>query len=181
MLFMGEEWAASTPFLFFCDLTPSLAAEVRTGRARELAHFTGLSRMAFARTLMPDPAAASTFSASRLDWGETTGATHARTLEHYRRLLAVRRRDIIPLIPQITEATSIQGPSGAFSVEWHLQGNAGTLRLIANLADLPAPLVGRAAGRLLFSTHPEIRAMFANGELAPWSVLWLHEHPAGRG
>ena len=39
----------------------------------------------------------------------------------------------------------------------------------------PAPLPARAAGRLVFATHPGVRAIIAKNELAPWSVLWLLE------
>jgi 1,4-alpha-glucan branching enzyme len=181
MLFMGEEWGASTPFQFFCDLEPKLAARVRASRARELGEFNGRSR-ALARGAMPDPAAESTLVASRIAWSELRSPQHAQVLEHHRRLLAIRRRDIIPLIPQIQEATSIQAPSGAFSVEWRLRGGThipqGTLRVITNLGDRPAPLVGRAAGRLIFSTHPGIGAAFESGELSRWSVLWLLERDA---
>jgi hypothetical protein len=49
------------------------------------------------------------------------------------------------------------------------------LHLIANLADEPARLVGRTAGRLVYATHPNIRATVTKNELAPWSVTWLLE------
>ena len=62
LLFMGEEWAASTPFLFFCDFQGDLAEAVRDGRRREFAAF-------FDRVEdVPDPLDETTFVRSRLDW-----------------------------------------------------------------------------------------------------------------
>lgn len=172
MLFMGEEWEASTPFLYFCDLEPGLAARVRAGRCRELAHFAGVSA-AQAQALMPDPGAAATFERSRLDWSELDRPHHAGALEQHRRLLAIRRRDIIPLVPEITGSSYRLAASGAFAVEWSLAGKAGSLHLIANPTAHPAPLPGPAGGRLIFATHPDIRGTLGRNELAPWSVLWL--------
>jgi hypothetical protein len=54
-------------------------------------------------------------------------------------------------------------------------GKHSILRLLANLSEHPAPLPARPAGRVLFATHPGIRATLARGTLAPWSVLWLLE------
>ena len=50
------------------------------------------------------------------------------------------------------------------------------LHLLANLADRARALVvGRAAGRMIYATHPNIRATVTKNELAPWSVTWLLE------
>ena len=79
----------------------------------------------------------------------------------------------VPLIPEIRFATCSQLDSGAaVSVDWALAGGSA-LHLIANLADEPARLVGRTAGRLIYATHPNIRATVTKNELAPWSVTWL--------
>ena len=62
MLFMGEEFAASTPFLYFCDFGPELAAAVAAGRRREFQRFAAFTdEAAIAR--IPDPNAAATFEA----------------------------------------------------------------------------------------------------------------------
>jgi len=174
MLFMGEEWAAAVPFLYFCDLEPGLGGSVCAGRARELAHFMR-SSVACVRTLMPDPTEQVTCEAARLDWNELAAPEHARALDHHQRLLAIRRRDIIPLIPEIVRSSFQEGVGGAFAVAWQLRGEARVLHLIANLGDDPASMPGRAAGRLIFTTHPNVRGVLARNDLAPWSVLWLLE------
>jgi maltooligosyltrehalose trehalohydrolase len=161
LLFMGEEWGAREPFPWFCDYEPELAARVRAQREREVPG---------AR----DPEAAATYAAAQLDWGVLRQAAHARTLLEHRRLLAIRRRDIAPLLPHLHGARCTHpGRAGAFAVSWstHTQ----TLHVIVNLSRSAAPLPHRPRGRLLFATHPGIRATFARRELAPWSVLWLLE------
>jgi maltooligosyltrehalose trehalohydrolase len=89
LLFMGQEWAASTPFLYFTDLEPDLGRLVTEGRRREFADFPGFSDPA-ARERIPDPQAPSTFEASRLRWEEREQPAHARVLALYRTLLALR-------------------------------------------------------------------------------------------
>ncbi|HET9107274.1 MAG TPA: malto-oligosyltrehalose trehalohydrolase [Steroidobacteraceae bacterium] len=166
MLFMGEEWAAREPFPYFCDFEPELAQKVRAGRLREFAHFQGP---------IPDPCEADTFASAHLDWTRLTKPPHARMFDHYRRLLAIRRRDIVPLLPRIGGGACVAlDADGAFAVDWRLRDH-GVLHLLANLRDRSAPVVGRPAGRMIFATHPGIRAAISRNELAPWSVTWLLE------
>ena len=84
MLFMGEEWAASTPFPYFSHLGPDLGPYVTQGRAREFAA-TGWS------SPTPDPQAVETWRSAVLRWEELGEAPHARMLAWYRRLLELRR------------------------------------------------------------------------------------------
>ena len=171
LLFMGEEWGAPKPFPYFCDFEPELAARVREGRRREFAHFRGA---------VPEPDDPATFASARLKWTRLGEPAHARMFDHYRRLLAIRRRDIVPLLPRISGAACVAfDPGGAFAVDWRLRDD-GALHLLANLRDASAPLVGRPAGRMIFATHPGIRAALTRNELAPWSVTWLLES-AGTG
>jgi malto-oligosyltrehalose trehalohydrolase len=91
LLFMGEEWASSRPFTFFCDLAPPLDEAVRQGRRRQLAHYAEFGDPP-TQAEIPDPAAVTTFERSRLDWTERRRGKHAVWLERYRRLLAIRHR-----------------------------------------------------------------------------------------
>ncbi|HMR47675.1 MAG TPA: malto-oligosyltrehalose trehalohydrolase [Arachnia sp.] len=84
MLFMGEEWAATTPFPFFSDLGAELGPSVTEGRAHEFA------AMGWAEPT-PDPQAEATFRSAVLDWDERARAPHARMREWYRRLIAIRQ------------------------------------------------------------------------------------------
>ncbi|MDB6046868.1 MAG: malto-oligosyltrehalose trehalohydrolase [Gammaproteobacteria bacterium] len=174
LLFMGEEWEAPQPFPYFCDFEPELASKVREGRKREFARFEKFrDREGLAG--LPDPTDIATFRSACLDWSVLQQPPHAAALDHHRRLLAVRQRDIVPLIPKILAGTCIKlEASGAFAVDWRLD-DGGTLHLLANLTERAVPVVGRAAGRMIFATHPNIRAAMTRNELAPWSVTWLLE------
>ena len=92
LLFMGQEWAASAPFLYFTDHDEDLGKIVTEGRRREFRHF-----LAFvdpeARDKIPDPQAVSTFEMSRLDWSELEREPHASTFRLYRALLGLRRSE----------------------------------------------------------------------------------------
>ncbi|MFC7926557.1 malto-oligosyltrehalose trehalohydrolase [Microbacterium laevaniformans] len=87
MLFMGEEWGASTPWQFFTSHPePELAAATREGRKAEFA------RMGWDESLVPDPNDPATFERSKLDWSELDEPAHARLLSLYRALARLRAR-----------------------------------------------------------------------------------------
>jgi maltooligosyltrehalose trehalohydrolase len=87
MLFMGEEWAASTPWLFFTSFQdPALADAVRDGRRAEF------ESHGWAADDIPDPQDPATFERSRLDWAEPDKEPHHELLDWYRQLIALRRR-----------------------------------------------------------------------------------------
>ena len=93
MLFMGEEWAASSPFQFFTSHPePELGRATAEGRIAEFA------KMGWDPAVVPDPQDPQTFSRSKLDWSELGSGRHARTLAVYRELGALRRR-----LPQLTD------------------------------------------------------------------------------
>lgn len=86
MLFQGEEWAASTPFQFFTSHPePELGKATAEGRLAEF------EQMGWDPEVVPDPQDAATFERSKLDWDELRGERHARVLEGYRQLGALRR------------------------------------------------------------------------------------------
>lgn len=86
MLFMGEEWAASTPWQFFTSHPePELATAVALGRRREFASH------GWAEGDVPDPQDPETFVRSRLDWAELDKPEHREMLSFYQRLIGLRR------------------------------------------------------------------------------------------
>ena len=173
MLFMGEEWAAPEPFIYFCDFEPELAQKVREGRKREFAKFTRFGGEGTESP--PDPTDPATFEKVKLNWSTLHQPSHTGWHEHYRRLLAVRQRDIVPLIPEISGGRCVrQQQVGSFAVDW-TTNSGGVLHLIANLSDKTVPLVGKPAGRVVFATHPNIRGAVKRNMLEPWSVTWLLE------
>ena len=91
LLFMGQEWAASSPFQFFTDHHPELGTQVTEGRRQEFRAFAAFAD-AGTRARIPDPQAPSTFGSSRLRWKEIDDPAHAQVLRLYRRLLQLRTR-----------------------------------------------------------------------------------------
>ncbi len=90
MLFMGQEWSASTPFQFFTDHNPELGKLVTQGRRKEFQHFSAFRDPAV-RATIPDPQAASTFANSKLRWDELRKENHAQVLLLYQEFLDFRR------------------------------------------------------------------------------------------
>jgi maltooligosyltrehalose trehalohydrolase len=89
LLFMGQEWAASTPFQFFTDLEPDLGKLVTEGRRREFSEFPEFGNPDD-QPAIPDPQAPSTFEASRLRWEERSTPPHDYSLNLYRTLMILR-------------------------------------------------------------------------------------------
>lgn len=90
LLFMGQEWACSSPFIFFTDQEGELGRAISEGRQREFEHFAAFADAAV-RGAIPDPQSESSFARSKLRWGEREQPEHARVLALYRKLLSLRR------------------------------------------------------------------------------------------
>jgi maltooligosyltrehalose trehalohydrolase len=91
MLFMGQEWAASTPFLFFTDHHAELGSKITEGRRREFSAFAAF-RDPGSWEKIPDPQAMDTFLASKLNWAEADNPIGAIVMALYRKCLALRRQ-----------------------------------------------------------------------------------------
>jgi maltooligosyltrehalose trehalohydrolase len=147
MLFMGEEFDARTPFLFFCNFGPELAEAVTRGRREEFARFRDAPPQA-----IPDPNAESTFAASKLDRADATTPAGIASLAFHRHCLALRHRHIVPLLPRMESG-------GSFHVEvnelvrvgWR-SGAAYRLHFVANIASCVRSAVSLPAGRSIFAT-----------------------------
>ncbi len=92
MLFMGQEWAASSPFLFFTDHDEELGRRITEGRREEFRDFAAFQAPGAVERI-PDPQAAETFTQSRLLWEETSLPDQAGVLALYRACLALRHSD----------------------------------------------------------------------------------------
>ncbi|GAA0233445.1 malto-oligosyltrehalose trehalohydrolase [Saccharothrix mutabilis subsp. mutabilis] len=132
MLFMGEEWAAGTPWQFFASFPdPELAEAVRTGRRREFA------RHGWGESEVPDPMDPATVERSTLRWEELGVDQHRRVLELYRSLIALRRSRPELADPRLDRfRVDVVGDA--------LVLHRGSLRVVGNLGgaaevELPAP------------------------------------------
>jgi maltooligosyltrehalose trehalohydrolase len=90
MLFMGQEWNASTPFQFFTDHNAELGKLVTEGRRKEFSNFAAF-RDPKMREKIPDPQAETTFTDSKLRWEELRDAQHAAVLQLHREFLELRQ------------------------------------------------------------------------------------------
>jgi maltooligosyltrehalose trehalohydrolase len=175
LLFMGEEFGASTPFLFFCDFGPELAAAVTRGRQRDFQSFARFADRE-ARAAIPDPNLPATFERSKLDWRETRHPPHDQWHAFYRNCLHLRSTCIAPRLAGIA-------PSGAFAIErglvlhvhWTL-GDGSHLHLSANFDPNAPHRIGQPPGQVVYATEPE-DADARERLLLPQSVLCtLEEH-----
>lgn len=152
LLFMGEEWGETRPFLFFTDFHDALGDAVREGRRREFATFAGFADAA-ARALIPDPNARATFEASRIDWSRPASPEGTAWLDLHKRLLAVRAAEIVPRLKGMAPGAGevLRADASAVAVRWRL-GDGSRLSVAIALADeavaLERPLRGRPIFRL---------------------------------
>jgi 1,4-alpha-glucan branching enzyme len=167
MLFMGEEWGAAQPFPFFCDFKAELGEAVRQGRTREFARFPQFQDPAN-RSKLPDPTARETFLSAKLRWEDADRSAHAEWLGWYRKVIGVRRAEIVPRL------TNISGHSGRYEiiddlavcVQWRM-GDGSLLGLATNLKERPSVRFTPPPGRILWS-----EGVAQDGRLGPWSVIW---------
>ena len=142
MLWMGEEWGATTPWQFFTSHPePELARATADGRIAEFAeHGWGDE--------VPDPQDPATFQRSRLDWAQAGRPEHAAILAVYRRLIALRRREPALTDPRLDRVEVTYDEDAHWLCVWR-----GTLRVVVNLSQQPQVIpLDRATVDILFST-----------------------------
>jgi len=144
LLFMGEETASTTPFLFFTDHRDELAEAVREGRRREFAGFAEFADRA-KREQIPDPNAADTFTASVPQPNPFLGKERYAL---YQRLIALRMAEIVPrLVGSVAISAEVIGPK-AICARWKL-GDGAILIILTNLGPQTVAFDPQC-GRLLF-------------------------------
>lgn len=174
MLWMGEEWAASTPFQYFTDhQEPELADAVREGRRREFAHF------GWKPEDVPDPQSEETFRNSVLRWEELGAGAHARVLEWHRRLVRLRREH-----PELTdgrreEAAVAFGEPAEDRGGW-LRYTKGSITALFNFGGSPAELESGGAGVVL-AASPEGAVLARSGVRVPGDGVVIVRTGGGGG
>jgi maltooligosyltrehalose trehalohydrolase len=139
MLFMGDEFKATSPFLYFCDYEGELAAAITAGRRMEFAGFAAFSDDAV-REGIPDPNSRETFERSHLRWDQPQQSPHNEFQAFVAAALAVRHSQIVPLIPLIVPGTATYEVSNdVLDVRWPLNGGR-KLMLKLNCSGEPVPV-----------------------------------------
>jgi maltooligosyltrehalose trehalohydrolase len=174
LMFMGDEWAASEPFLFFTDHHGELADAVREGRRGEFADFA-----AFAdeekREHIPDPNDPATFEASRPAFDavylETdVGSDHRSWLELYQQLMTIRHQQIMPRLPGSHALGADVLAEGAVSARWRM-GDGAVLRIDLNLTEHAVTAPEWKNGSVLFETLPHAAELSRKGILNPYTAI----------
>ncbi|MDH6237370.1 malto-oligosyltrehalose trehalohydrolase [Cryobacterium sp. CG_9.6] len=164
MLFMGEEWAAGTPWQFFTSHpAPELGMATATGRIAEFA------RMGWDPSVVPDPQDPATFERSKLDWSEIDQPQHACMLRFYRELAALRHSNADVTDPRFSSTTVDYDETDAW-----LRLRRGRTQILINFAPV-AQLLPATAGEVLLSFatdgHPVVRTQADSILLAPHAVV----------
>ncbi|WP_336241974.1 malto-oligosyltrehalose trehalohydrolase [Enterobacter cloacae] len=157
LLFMGEEYGETNPFLFFTDFHGDLAKAVREGRAKEFTGHSGHDGD------VPDPNDEQTFARSKLDWHNVTTAQGKSWLRFTRSLLVLRHRYLVPLLRPggTVEGKIVKTAPGMVAVSWSFP--TGTLSLALNIGNKPVD-VPALAGETLFS-WPEAAEVLASNSI----------------
>ncbi|MFL6240125.1 MAG: malto-oligosyltrehalose trehalohydrolase [Actinomycetes bacterium] len=165
MLFMGEEWGASTPWQYFTDhQNEDLARAVRDGRRSEFAAF------GWDPADVPDPQDPATFARSCLDWTEPLRSPHRELLDWHRDLIVLRR-----LWPDLREGVRnrvrVRFDDDARWIVVH----RGDIVVACNLADASqsVPIEGDISGavpRVLLASAQPRHVSHKHVDLAPRSV-----------
>jgi maltooligosyltrehalose trehalohydrolase len=176
LLFMGEEFGAQTPFLFFCNFEKDLAAAVTAGRRNEFALFAKFSDPA-SREGIADPNAVRTFEISRLDWNTVAEPLHQEWLVLYRKLLALRCRYIVPhLSPACGIKANYEARGSKLTAEWNFSD--AKLTLLANLGTDSISAVTVPDSTIIYASEDvasedvQGNELPPPGALPPWSVVW---------
>jgi maltooligosyltrehalose trehalohydrolase len=160
MLFMGEEWGASTPFQFFSSHPePELARATAEGRKKEFADH------GWDADEIPDPQDPQTFTRSKLDWNEADAGEHAQLRRIYRDLIALRRSETDLADPWLDHMVIDYDEDQRWIVM-----NRGRLAVACNLGaeTVQVPITGEI---VLCSASPSVGANTA--EIQPYSFAIL--------
>jgi maltooligosyltrehalose trehalohydrolase len=147
MLFQGEEWAASTPFLYFTDHEDAaLGRAVSEGRRREFAAF------GWRPEDVPDPQDPTSWGRSRLDWGELDKEQHTQLLDWYRRLIALRRH-----LPALTDPRLDRVTTEFDDEDGRVVVRRGPVTVAANLGPRLLTLPRSSSAQALATSDPAIQ------------------------
>ncbi|MGH2769584.1 MAG: malto-oligosyltrehalose trehalohydrolase, partial [Actinomycetota bacterium] len=160
MLFQGEEWAAASPFPYFCDhQDPELAAAVSEGRRREFEAFGWSAEEIF------DPQDPDTFQQAKLNWAEIARSPHNEILAWHRALIDLRRR-----VPDLSNGGLGGTRAGADEATRTLLVERGSVAVAANFSEEPRRVAVRGGRRLLLASSDRVAIQGQKVTLPPESV-----------
>ncbi|MBV9491214.1 MAG: malto-oligosyltrehalose trehalohydrolase [Verrucomicrobia bacterium] len=167
MLFQGQEFAASTPFLYFADHVEWLAVKVAEGRAKFLKQFPSLSSPEVAERL-PSPESEETFQRCKLRNGERTEGVHAQVFQLHRDLIQLKKSDPVIAGSGRSGIDAQTVSQRAFVVRYFGKDSGDDRLLIFNLDHD-------------YEVRPAPFPLLAPPPKRNWTVLWTSEHPSYGG
>ena len=164
---MGDEWQASSPFLYFVDFVDdaALSNAVRKGRRNEFLRLKAFAN-AEAGAQIPDPTVMDTFARSRLDWSECRSPAHAHVYDECKELLSLRAKEIVPLLSKRFDGSSQEQRNDIIDVIWHFEGER--LRLILNLSQQTTHVSAGDDARIIWQSKG-VEADAKSITLPPWT------------
>ena len=168
LLFMGEDWGARQPFLYFTDYRDPLASAVREGRRNEFSEFAEFADPA-QRARIPDPNALSSFTDSQPLFAPQQDPVQQTWRDYYQALLKLRREHLVARLPGAHSERLSLFADGALAAIWRL-GDGSLLRIDLNLSDSTVHGEALAPGVQLLFSHGLDLGHFAQGTLAPRSI-----------
>ncbi|MDM9627655.1 malto-oligosyltrehalose trehalohydrolase [Rhizobium sp. S152] len=152
MMFMGDEHLSLRPFHFFSDYHGQIAKAIRENRPKEAENFGGIPSGKSAADIA-DPNNMSTFVNSKVNWDEAASEGAIAWAEFIRKLLALRKESIVPLLESAKgyAGSIVEAPDQCLFIDW--QFGHKKLHLRANLSDTEVALVTRL-GDIIYSTEP---------------------------
>jgi maltooligosyltrehalose trehalohydrolase len=160
MLFQGQEFGATTPFLYFCDLKAEISRAVREGRAKFLAQFRSLS-LPEVQPVFADPGNPNTFEISKLDFSERQ--KNAEAYQLHKDLIVLRRTDPVFSNPKAGAIDGAVLSANAFVLRYFSESHGHRLLVVNFGTDL------------YLSPSPE--PLLAPPSEKSWRVIWSSEDP----
>lgn len=149
MLFMGEEWGASTPWQFFTS-----HPEADLGTATAEGRISEFEKMGWNPDVVPDPQDPETFTRSHLDWGESTVGDHSRLLSLYQAIARLRRKLPDLTDPSFTSTRVLDYLDGETSTARWFVVERGTTLIVINFS--PEPVSLPFGGTLMLATDDAV-------------------------
>ena len=141
MMFMGEEFGSSSPFLFFTDSPDKeFARKIFQGRKEEFRSFNWTGDL-------PDPGSIETFIASKVDHARSEEGTGKKFLKYYKNLISIRKRYIQGLKPEVWSHDEKQ----IITLDYRETGT----KVIMSLSSVENQLQIKTGGVMIFDSEDE--------------------------
>jgi maltooligosyltrehalose trehalohydrolase len=165
LLFMGQEWGASTPFLYFSDHAGELGQAVSRGRREEFKTFGAFSDPE-QRAKIPDPQAESTFLESKLVWEERAREPHGQIFATHQTMLRLRRED--PVLSQPSARGELEVTAHGELLDCVRTKRSAARRLLVAFGGDDARVPDAVGWDVLL-----VRGTYSDGVLGPKSAVLL--------